>query len=615
MMNIVQNLMERVRPLVGLKSWDYCVLWKLSEDQRFIEWLDCCCGGSVNTHHEDGGNQELHFPVSPVLPCRDVMFQHPISKSCQLLAQLPSSIPLDSGNIHAEALISNQPRWLNFSNCSDSSVLEETVGTRVLIPVAGGIIELFVTKQVPEDQHVIDFITAQCSFSMEQESMINISSSMDTSFSANMNAMNEFQSNGHDQKDPDHHHQFQPPVSALENLNLSYDHISVDDQIRLSSTSSPMNFLQQFNYSNPENKIKNDAFLDESHDPFKSSEENGLQDMDTLQNSIMSNAANMHMQFMEPLVNNEHQMNDRDSIKHENGQSHSVSDDCSDQIDDEDDARYRRRTGKGPQSKNLVAERRRRKKLNDRLYTLRGLVPKISKLDKASILGDAIEFVKELQKQAKELQDELEEHSDDDGNKTTGMINGNHNNVQSEILNQNGLIIGPKSEHNKAPNGFHVGASGSGSVPKQNQESDSTNDGTQQMEAQVEVAQIDGNEFFVKVFCEHKAGGFVRLLETLNSLGLQVTNANVTSFRDLVSNVFNVQLKRDADMVVQADHIRDSLLELTRNPSRGWPEMAKVPDNNNGIDHDHLHHYQHHLLHNDHQIGSHHQHHLHHLHN
>lgn len=56
----------------------------------------------------------------------------------------------------------------------------------------------------------------------------------------------------------------------------------------------------------------------------------------------------------------------------------------------------------------------------------------------------------------------------------------------------------------------------------------------------MEVAQLDGNKFFVKVFCEHKAGGFVKLMEALNSLGLEVTDANVTSCRGLVSNVFKV---------------------------------------------------------------------------
>lgn len=59
----------------------------------------------------------------------------------------------------------------------------------------------------------------------------------------------------------------------------------------------------------------------------------------------------------------------------------------------------------------------------------------------------------------------------------------------------------------------------------------------------MEVAQIDGNEFFVKVFCEHKPGGFVKLMEALDSLGLEVTNASVTRFRALVSNVFKVEVK------------------------------------------------------------------------
>jgi hypothetical protein len=31
---IMSNLIQRLRPLVGLKGWDFCVLWKLSEDQR-----------------------------------------------------------------------------------------------------------------------------------------------------------------------------------------------------------------------------------------------------------------------------------------------------------------------------------------------------------------------------------------------------------------------------------------------------------------------------------------------------------------------------------------------------------------------------------------------------
>ncbi|XP_077233516.1 transcription factor bHLH93-like [Tasmannia lanceolata] len=62
----------------------------------------------------------------------------------------------------------------------------------------------------------------------------------------------------------------------------------------------------------------------------------------------------------------------------------------------------------GQPSKNLMAERRRRKRLNDRLSMLRSVVPKISKMDRTSILGDTIDYMKELLERIKNLQQEIQ---------------------------------------------------------------------------------------------------------------------------------------------------------------------------------------------------------------
>ncbi|XP_024973804.1 basic helix-loop-helix protein A [Cynara cardunculus var. scolymus] len=52
----------------------------------------------------------------------------------------------------------------------------------------------------------------------------------------------------------------------------------------------------------------------------------------------------------------------------------------------------------------VLAERRRREKLSERFIILRSLVPLVTKMDKASILGDTIEYVKQLRKKIQDLE-------------------------------------------------------------------------------------------------------------------------------------------------------------------------------------------------------------------
>ncbi|KAK4751702.1 hypothetical protein SAY87_020500 [Trapa incisa] len=57
----------------------------------------------------------------------------------------------------------------------------------------------------------------------------------------------------------------------------------------------------------------------------------------------------------------------------------------------------------------VEAERQRREKLNQRFYALRAVVPNVSKMDKASLLGDAISYIKELNLKLQEADTNMED--------------------------------------------------------------------------------------------------------------------------------------------------------------------------------------------------------------
>ncbi|KAI7727004.1 hypothetical protein M8C21_026487 [Ambrosia artemisiifolia] len=62
---------------------------------------------------------------------------------------------------------------------------------------------------------------------------------------------------------------------------------------------------------------------------------------------------------------------------------------------------------KGDRTRTLISERKRRSGMKEKLYALRSLVPNITKMDKASIVGDAARYIQDLQTQSRNLRAEI----------------------------------------------------------------------------------------------------------------------------------------------------------------------------------------------------------------
>ncbi|KAK8495215.1 hypothetical protein V6N13_028970 [Hibiscus sabdariffa] len=174
----------------------------------------------------------------------------------------------------------------------------------------------------------------------------------------------------------------------------------------------------------------------------------------------------------------------------------------------------------------IMAERKRREKLSQRFIALSAIVPGLKKMDKASVLGDAINYMEQLQERLKVLEEQTKKRT-----------------IES-------VVFVKKSQ---------LSVDDGSSSCKDNSEGRSTDEALPEIEARV-----SNNDVLIRIHHQTHKGFVAKILSEIENFHLSVVNSSVLSFGNSTLDITIIAKKDSEFNMTVKDLVKDIRVALLK---------------------------------------------------
>ncbi|XP_027182504.1 transcription factor bHLH14-like [Coffea eugenioides] len=204
-------------------------------------------------------------------------------------------------------------------------------------------------------------------------------------------------------------------------------------------------------------------------------------------------------------------------------------------------------TGQEMALNHVEAERQRREKLNHRFYALRSVVPNVSRMDKASLLADAVAYINELKAKIQELEARV----------GVGSLGGAQYHDR-KLLVTTATSCGDFIQETQSTVTADQNQSGMSSKPYSSVPYTANNSSHE-----IQVKFVNGSVAILHILCPDVNYPSAKLMDALRQMELQVCSASFSPVQDLMLHDVVIRIPRN-DALATEDALKTALLRRLR---------------------------------------------------